>query len=243
MYKEKQIIRYKGDKKEKIFDPVVVEKQINVYLNGKLIFRIMCLPYEIEALIYGFFFSNGYIDQPQEIKELKILSSNCYIETKKDVSLSPTVIGTSCFSSFFSIDDLVSSNKNYIDIEKFDITKIMQKFQNMGEVYKKTGGTHSAALCDEKEDIYFYSEDVGRHNAVDKVIGKAILNNFNTEGKILLTSGRISSEIVFKSKRAKFSAIISYSSPTSLAIEVAEKFKIVLVGFARGKRYNVYTGF
>ncbi len=243
MYKNKEIIKYIDGKKEKIFDSIVIENQINVFLNKKLLVRIMCLPYDIEALIYGFFFSNGFIDKPQDIKELKITGNNCYIETKKEFSFNNLAIGTSCFSSFFTIEDIIDTNRNFINIEKFDIVKIMQKFQKMGELYKKTGGTHSAALCDEKENIYFFSEDIGRHNAVDKVIGKAILNNYNTEGKILLTSGRISSEIVFKSKKAKFAAVVSSSAPTSLAVEVAKKFKIVLVGFARGKRYNVYDGF
>jgi len=239
---EKEIIKVIDKKKEKVFDHIVVEKQLNIYLNKNLVFRIMCLPTDIKFLIYGFFFSNGYISEPSEIKELKIIGNNCFIETKKEIKNKVLTIASSCFSSFFHIEDLFNfGEKGYVDIEKFDVVKIMKEFQDMCQVYKKTGGVHSAAMFD-GEDIQFFSEDIGRHNAVDKVIGKLILHKCTTDNKVLLTSGRISSEIVFKAKKAGFSAIISFSSPTSLAVEVAEKFKIVLIGFARGKRYNVYTG-
>jgi len=238
---EKEILKIKNGKKEKIFDSIVVEKQINIYLNNNLTFRLMCLPTDLEFFLYGFFFSNRYIDEPDEIKNLKIINNNCFVEIDKKITNKIFTLGSSCFSSFFSIDDIVGTSTNrYIEIQKYDIIKIMNKFQKMSKIYKQTGAIHSAAVTD-GENIHFLSEDIGRHNAVDKVVGKIILNRYDTENRILLTSGRISSEIVFKAKRANIAAIVSFSAPTSLAIEVAEKFKILLIGFARGKRYNVYT--
>lgn len=238
---KREIIRVKKNKKENVIDDIVVEKQLNIYINGNLFFRIMCFPVDIEPLIYGFFFSNGYIEKKDDIKNLKIIENNCMVEIEKKIEKNVLSLGSSCFSSFFHIEDIVEVKKGYFDIEKFDIIKIMKEFQNMSQMYKKTGGVHSAGISD-GDKVYFFSEDIGRHNAVDKVIGKAILNNFETKDKFLLTSGRISSEIVFKAKRANFSSIISFSSPTSLSIEIAEKFKIILIGFARGERFNIYTG-
>jgi FdhD protein len=238
---EREIIKVKGNKKEKVFDCIVVERKINIYLNKKLFLKIMCLPVDIKELIYGLFFSNGYILNENEIKGLKNVENNWFVEIEKEIENKVLTIGSSCFSSFFNIDDIIEEKGKYIDIEKIDILKIMKEFGSLSRLYKKTGGVHSAGISDGR-DIYFLSEDIGRHNAIDKVIGKAILNNFETEGKILLTSGRISSEIVFKAKRAKFSSIFSFSAPTSLAIELAEKFKILLVGFIRGERFNIYTG-
>jgi len=241
MESEREIIRVRGKEKKRILDYVVVERQLNIYINGNLIFRIMCLPTDIKFLIYGFFFSNGYIEDVDDIKDLKIINNSCFVEIKKEIKNKVLTIGSSCFSSFFHIEDIIGKKCNYMDITKLDILKIMKEFQNMSQMYKKTGGVHSAGVSD-GENIYFLSEDIGRHNAIDKVIGKAILNDYKTENKILLTSGRISSEIVFKAKRAKFSGIFSFSAPTSLSIEIAEKFKIVLVGFVRGKRFNIYSG-
>jgi len=238
---EREIIRVKKNKKEKVFDCIVVEKQLNIYLNKRLFLRIMCLPVEVKELIYGLFYSNGYIEKTADIKDLKVIENNCFVEIEKEIGKKVLTIGSSCFSSFFNIEDIIEDKKEYIDIERFDVIKIMKEFQDMSKTYKKTGGTHSAGIYDGK-DIYFFSEDIGRHNAIDKTIGKAILNDYKTEGKILLTSGRISSEIVFKVKRAKFSGIFSFSAPTSLSIELAEKFKIVLIGFVRGERFNIYTG-
>jgi len=237
---EREIIRVRNDKKEKIVDSIVVEKQINIYVNGNLFFRIMCLPVEIEELIYGLFYSNGYINKIDDIKNLKITGDACMIEIDKEIEKKVLTIGSSCFSSFFHIEDSGEGRKDYIDVEKYDITRIMIEFQRKSQVYRETGGVHSAAISD-GEKIIFFSEDIGRHNAVDKVIGKMILNGFNIKEKFLLISGRISSEIVLKAYRANFSAILSPSAPTSLSIELSEKFKIVLIGFARGKRFNIYN--
>jgi FdhD protein len=238
---EREIIKIKGEKKEKVLDNIVVEKLLNIYLNKNLFLRIMCLPIEVRELIYGLFYSNGYIEKAEDIKDLKFIENNCFVEIEKEVENKVLTIGSSCFSSFFNIDDIIEEKNEYIDIENFDILKIMKEFESLSKLYKKTGGVHSAGISD-GVNIYFFSEDIGRHNAIDKVIGKAILNNYDTTEKILLTSGRISSEIVFKAKRANFSSIFSFSAPTSLAIELAEKFKIVMIGFVRGERFNIYTG-
>jgi FdhD protein len=99
---------------------------------------------------------------------------------------------------------------------------------------------HSAALSDGK-DILFFSEDIGRHNAVDKLIGKAFLQSVSVENKILLTSGRVTSEIVTKAGRNRFPILISRAAPSCMAISYAEDMGITLVGFARGDRMNIYT--
>ncbi len=87
-----------------------------------------------------------------------------------------------------------------------------------------------------------FTEDIGRHNAVDKVIGYALLENVPVQGKVMLASGRLSSEIVTKCARAGIPVVVSRSAPTSLAVEIADAAGITLVGFVRGDRMNIYTG-
>ncbi|MFA5354056.1 MAG: formate dehydrogenase accessory sulfurtransferase FdhD, partial [Thermodesulfovibrionales bacterium] len=114
------------------------------------------------------------------------------------------------------------------------------QFQDASELYKVTGCVHSAALSDGKE-ILCLAEDIGRHNAVDKVIGYALSEGIPFEGKIMLASGRLSSEIVSKCARWGIPVVASRTSPTSLAVEIAEKYGVTVTGFIRAERMNVYT--
>ncbi|MCK5427578.1 MAG: formate dehydrogenase accessory sulfurtransferase FdhD, partial [Thermodesulfovibrionia bacterium] len=113
-------------------------------------------------------------------------------------------------------------------------------FQKKSELFRSTGGVHSAALCDAHEMLVF-AEDIGRHNAVDKVIGYAFLENIPMQNKILLLSGRLSSEIINKAVRAKVPLLISRAAPTDIAVETAKKYNLTLIGFLRGQKLNVYS--
>jgi len=120
------------------------------------------------------------------------------------------------------------------------VGKLMLAFQKRSEVYLKTGGVHSAALADES-GILAFREDIGRHNAVDKVIGYALSQNKTFEDKILITSGRISSEVVFKVKKCGMPIIISRAAVTNQAVRLAREMNLTLVGFPRGSGMNVYS--
>ncbi|MGE5173223.1 MAG: formate dehydrogenase accessory sulfurtransferase FdhD, partial [Betaproteobacteria bacterium] len=121
-----------------------------------------------------------------------------------------------------------------------DIRNLLNNFRTISKLYLETGGVHSAALSDGK-GILFFSEDIGRHNAVDKIIGKAFLKSVSVENKILITSGRITSEIMTKAGRNRFPILISRAAPSCMAVSYAEDLGITLVGFARGDRMNIYT--
>ena len=116
----------------------------------------------------------------------------------------------------------------------------MKEFQHNSEVFKLTGGVHSAALCD-KENILMFSEDIGRHNAIDKILGQCFWEGIPTENRVVLTSGRISSEILSKMAKRGIPIVVSRSAPTDLAIRTAENLGITLIGFVRGKRMNIYA--
>jgi len=143
---------------------------------------------------------------------------------------------------FYNVLDLahkkIVMKNSKIHSEK--ITELMRTFEKKSITYKKTGGVHYAALCDE-ENIFAFCEDIGRHNAIDKIIGEALYKNLNMEELIVLTSGRISSEVMFKVQKMGSAVIISRGAPTGLAVQLADKWNVTLVGFVRGHRMNVYT--
>jgi FdhD protein len=108
------------------------------------------------------------------------------------------------------------------------------------ELYRETGGVHTSALSDGTQ-IALSAEDIGRHNTLDKIAGLCLMQNIWPETRILITTGRISSEMLQKAARMGAPILISRTSPSSLSIEMAERYGITLIGYARTQRFNVYT--
>ncbi len=116
----------------------------------------------------------------------------------------------------------------------------MTDFQKESKIYLQTGGVHSAALAD-NAGILIFKEDIGRHNAIDKVIGQGLREKVDFSNKIMITSGRISSEVLLKTQKCRIPLIVSKSAPTNQAVKLAKDMGITLIGFARGARMNVYS--
>jgi FdhD protein len=121
------------------------------------------------------------------------------------------------------------------------ILYLMKEFAAKSQIFQSTGGVHSAALS-QGEEILFFQEDVGRHNALDKVLGEAFMKDVDFSKMLLLTSGRISSEMLLKAGKRGISTVVSRSAPMDLALKMGMELNMTIVGFARGQRMNVYTG-
>jgi FdhD protein len=117
----------------------------------------------------------------------------------------------------------------------------MRQLNSAGQLYREVRGVHTSALTD-GERLLLVAEDVGRHNTLDKLRGLALLQKLDTQDLILLSSGRISSEMLNKAARMGLPVIVSRTSPTSLSITMAQAWGITLVGYARHNRLYVYTG-
>jgi FdhD protein len=120
------------------------------------------------------------------------------------------------------------------------VFSLMDDFEHRSEVFRVTGGVHSAALCD-TEGILVFNEDIGRHNAIDKIFGQCLLQDIATDNLCVITSGRVSSEILLKVAQRNVPVFISKNAPTDLGITLANDLGITLVGFVRGTNMNVYT--
>lgn len=248
----KTITRAKAGRVERVADTLVVEAPVTIFADGAEIVTLLCTPDDIEALTVGFLFGEGILRSASALKEIRLDRRGGVVNVSLEGGLPPEAtamegraLTTGCGRGvmFYTIQDR-DGLKRRRRRKKFPASAIPGLFKELHErsgLFAVTGASHAAALADEG-GLRFMGEDVGRHNAVDKAIGRALLEKAAPEDMILISTGRISSEILAKSARAGIPVVASRSAPTSLAARFADKLGITLVGFARGDRMNVYTG-
>ena len=231
---------------------VAREFPLTIMLNGEQLVTVLCSPTELEALSVGFLYSEGMIRDKAEITGLLLDSERgvVRIRTATDKNADgklfmKRVLTTGCGRgmAFYSYADLDRKKKVASDLRVTPeaILDLSKRFHGASELYRTTRGVHSAALCDTRE-ILVFGEDIGRHNAVDKVIGRCLMEGISSSDRILFTSGRISSEILFKTAGSGIPVIVSKSAPTDMGVELAQELGITLVGYVRGGGMNVYAG-
>jgi FdhD protein len=240
-----KILRITGSSAEELEDFVAIEKRVRISVNGKYLVSLYCSPTMIREFVAGVIFNESLITGGWCADRISIEYGdeiNADVPAEGEVSSGEKTVTSGCaggisFSRPLPQEKL--SDATVFDVEH--IKDLYREFQKKSEGYKSTGGVHSAALADDRHMLVF-TEDIGRHNAVDKVIGYALLENIPLSGKIMLASGRLSSEIVSKCARSGIPVIVSRAAPTSLAVKIAYASGVTLVGFVRGERMNVYAG-
>ncbi|MFO7951408.1 MAG: formate dehydrogenase accessory sulfurtransferase FdhD [Bacillota bacterium] len=246
----KKVLRIRQGIFQEIDDLLTVEAPVTIYLNGNELVTLLCTPEKLDFLALGFLRSEGIITDPEDIKDIFVREEGLVeVNLKKDAGLAEKLYGKRTLTSgcgkgtvFFSaLDSLRSSPlEGDLTISPKKISFLIDALQDKAELFKATGGVHSAGLAD-GEKILFFCEDIGRHNAIDKIVGECLRAGISTEDKIMVSSGRLSSEILLKAAKLKIQLLISRAAPTTLCVELADNLNITLVGFARGKRMNVYT--
>lgn len=242
-YIKRKIIKYKNGSSIEIEDAIAVEKKLVVSVKGKNILSIYCTPMMIKELVTGLLLTEGIITEKISPDVINIdYGDKITVNLLFDSNNVPERLATSrCLGGFTVL------KKREFDMinDDFSLTikalkKLFDDFQQKSALFRMTGGFHSAAISD-GNTILSFSEDIGRHNAVDKVIGDALLKDIPYTMKVMLVSCRISSEIISKSSRWSIPILASRSAPTDLAVEIAKMSGVTLVGFIRGDSMNIYT--
>ncbi|HSH34866.1 formate dehydrogenase accessory sulfurtransferase FdhD [Schnuerera sp.] len=247
------IIRIKGKESMNEEDIVIMEYPFTIFVNDEEIITLLCSPNSLKELLVGFLYSEGFLTSFSDIDRIRIDKDKGigYIYLKNINKFNEKLRGKRTITSgcgkgtlFYNVLDSFKSKKieKSLSLQADEIKEIVRQFNRKSELFLTTGGVHSCALCS-NQDIIIFEEDIGRHNALDKIFGKALLEKIDTKDKIILTSGRISSEILIKSAKRQVPVIVSRSAPTSLAVEMATELGITLIGFARGEKMNIYTNF
>ena len=229
---------------EDMEDLVALEKKVRISVNGKEIVGLYCTPHMVKELVVGLLMTEGIIRGNWCADRMSILFGDeilVDVPAEGEVVAEGKTITSGCAGGVtFAKKVDAEMITDPFTIDRNSLRYIFSDFQLRSELYRLTGCIHSAALSDGKV-ILCFAEDIGRHNAVDKVIGYALLENIPFSGKILLASGRISSEISSKCSRWGIPVLATRTAPTNLAVEIAEKRGVTVVGFVRGNRFNVYT--
>lgn len=249
--KQFKICKYSGDEIKRVVDSVVVEYSLTIFINGQERVTMQCTPKSLKFLVTGFLFSEGVIENIEQIKDICIcekrrvalvtLSKDCTARLEK-MGFDRTI--TSGCAGGKSVVKIIADNFRKIEtnirINPDKVIKLAGQFNKKSDLFLKTGGVHSCALCTQEEIICF-EEDIGRHNALEKILGKALQCETRLEDKIIFSSGRLSWEIIKKAAKIRLPFVVSRSAPTDAAICLAEACGITLIGFARGARMNIYT--
>ena len=245
------IQRHTNDGVEDIEDVVIIEAPITIILNNQELVTLLCSPIDLKYLAIGYLFSEGLLNDKSDIERVSVDEDKGIVRIETIAEKQPEgelafkrLITSGCGrgASLYSLADAqtLAEVKSDMAISAAEIFALVKQFQNQSEMFKETGGVHSAALCD-TNSILIFKEDIGRHNAIDKIIGQCVLNDIPMDDRIILTSGRISSEILFKVLKRNIPILISRSAPTSVGVKLANDLGITLVGFVRGTRMNVYS--
>lgn len=246
--KEINIKRINKGLQEETLDSVIEEIPLDIFVNHEFYATLMCAPLEVNALAIGFLFSEGVISSINYIKSIEEKYENrICIVLDHEINIpypSTRAITSGCGNGSVRTISLEEGSVKPIEsnckFNALDILKLMSEFNSKSDLFKQTGGVHSCCICN-NNSILVFSEDIGRHNALDKVVGKAMMSNVALKDKLIITTGRISSDMVVKVAKAGIQLIVSHSAPTTLAINIAKASNITIVGFARGSRMNVYS--
>jgi len=246
-----KVKRFKENSSEEVEVSLIKEVPLTISLNNKEVVTLLCLGDHMRELALGFLGSEGFIERFSDIKSIKVdeekgsAELETFIENPLAAGLfERRTITSGCGkgSTFYNVIDAFKCKRieSDIKIQAAYLMGLMKRLHENSELYRDTHGVHNAALAD-LSGILVFREDIGRHNAVDKINGYSLLNNITLSDKILVTTGRVSSEILIKAGKMGIPIILSRSVPTALAVSIAEEIGITIAGFARGGSVSVYS--
>jgi len=253
---EVEIIRYIGDDVESLLDAVAVEEPLQITVDGAPIAVVMRTVADDEDLVTGFLITEGIVKSINDISriDLEQKKNHALVFLQDDVIVDIGSLQRNIYSASScgicgkaSIEEVflkAPKLNSEMDVRACDLLQAPDRLRNAQQTFETTGGLHAAGLFSDQGELLVLKEDVGRHNAIDKVIGHALKN----EDKITLNqcflqvSGRVSFEVVQKALMAGIPIVAAISAPTSLAVTFAQESGMTLIGFMRGEKMNVYTG-
>jgi FdhD protein len=247
----RRYVRYVGGRPETIDADVIGEIRFSIFVDDRELVTLMCSAWQLKPLVIGFLYLEGLIESVDDVQMLRV----CAEDRLADVRLAngfPDVPPRKILTS--GCTGGVSFGKYLDQIEQFRVAaedvrvapgrmyELLRALYDHSNLYRQSGGVHTSILV-ERDGVAprLVAEDIGRHNTLDKLQGMALLEGIPTRGGVILASGRISSEMLFKAAIMGVPIVGSRTSPTNLALAVAERLNITVCGYIRQGSMNVYT--
>lgn len=239
--------RFEYNKWEPFDAETIVETPVSLTINGSAWLSFMCTPVDLEALAIGFLYDEGVISAMSEVEDVRVCEhgDNVDVWLNRSVEQPQSWRRTSGCTGGVTAVNLLAKPDISFEVEQPKVRPeaighLVEMLFESQELYRETGGVHTSALSD-GDKVLLSAEDIGRHNTLDKIAGLCLMRDIWPDTRILITTGRISSEMLQKAARLQAPILISRTSPSSLSIEMAERYGITLIGYARRQRFNVYS--
>ncbi len=238
-------VRYHAGQWETLGSGVIVETPVTLAVNGRVWLTFMCTPIDLEALAVGFIYNEGIIKNKEEIELVKVCPSgdNVDIWLKNAVEQPEHWRRTSgCTGGITAatLDKVHPELKDGLLLTPQMVQGLIKSLTEEQVLYREVGGVHTSILSD-GDRVVVSTEDIGRHNSLDKIAGRCLLENIELKRKILVTTGRISSDMIQKAARIGAAVVISRTSASSLSVTLADQWGITLIGYARHDQFVIYT--
>ena len=232
-------------------DCVAEEKPLELFLNRRLYATIFCTPSNLKELAVGHMLTEGIIESINEVEKVTDEAGICRIQFTSDFNLDKKlrlqkhygrVILSACGQNgSFKPSHVFPKIKQGYAVKADVVLSCVNQLNSSGDIFKRTGGVHAAAVFKLDGTCLSFAEDVGRHNAVDKALGMIMLRNNDPADCLLTLTGRLTGDIVAKSARLKVPIVVSLAAAVDSGIKLAKKTNLTLIGFARRNRMNIYS--
>ncbi len=231
---------------------LIKEQPMTLYLNGREMVTLLCAGHHLEELAAGFFYAEGFLERRDDLEQLDVKESEgrVYASIRTDVSLPERLwmkrtVTSGCGKGslfYYSLDALLSRPiTSTVAFTAGQVLDRVEDLKHLSETYRRTHGVHNCAAAD-GDGILLFRDDIGRHNAVDMIVGHFFLKGLSLEDKMLITTGRLTSEMLIKAAKVRIPVVVSRNTATSLAVELARNLNITLIGYARAGKFTVYSG-
>jgi FdhD protein len=246
--KEKAVLRFDGTGLNPVMHVPAAEFPVELTVNGRFLVTLVASPHDLQFLVAGFLRTQGFVTSLSDILALSV----CRDSGRADVriageipkDLAPALTSGCGTGVAFSLAPAATLKARpaagrHVHTPE-DVFSLMESLARLAKKYESHGGIHSTAAGDGGAPLLF-AEDLGRHNTLDRIAGEALLKQVDLAGKILVTSGRVSSEMAAKAAVLGIAVIASRTSPTDMAVRICEERAITLLGYVRGRKFNLYT--
>jgi len=238
--------QYSIDSVESVKTNVAIEAPVSLTVNGKVWLTFQCTPDYLEQMAVGFLFNEGFVTKMDEIASIYVCEKRDNVDiwlnhaAEKPDSWRRT---SGCHGGSTSTDLEKDKIEPILDPAFLSVTELLNlisSFQENQPPHSESGGVHTSAIAD-GENIIFYQEDIGRHNTFDKIAGRILMDNIDAKVPIVLTTGRVSSDMMQKAIRLRVPYIISMRSTSSISVNLANDWGITLICSARKTKFNVFA--